>query len=405
MYNINAKLILDQGNSQERGCVVFTANGQPKKEIFELSNVFATIPDDEEYQVPSTYNADNSTIFSASFKAFSPVVADDDNLEGGYKSEQIDATFVHGALAHREFAQTAFRPSATEKKYLVLNTPLAFIRALLEATRIIAKELGVQNLNDLSITWDVFTLLPPNDVDRGEQIIKDTFLSITQVKFDMPDYLMNVNINSVTVYPEGFCAFMGATFTSDYKIREGYADLVRGKVLVVDIGAGTTDLMLIDNATVIDASKDSLTIGGNQVSQSIKRFLRKKDLDLPDEEIQNAIVTGKAQDGAKVLNVVKVVQKFKRDTAKAEIQKLRDYFETSGVLPRTITHILICGGGSLGGETPELTPMSEMMQDYLKVLAPNSVMVEIPNDEAGKPISPRFLNLIGAVVITLINNK
>lgn len=407
MYQINAKVVLDQGNSQERGCVIYPANGILKKEMFELSNSFSYI--DDSYKVPENYTSDTSSIFSASFKMFQnksksngvdsePTVKIGDDLE----EVSIDSSFVHGILCRKEFLTTSFRPSATMKKYLNLNTPLAFIMAIYKSTELIAKGLGVQDLNDLSITWDVVTLLPPNDVEKGKGIIEATFRSIKQVKFTMPSYIMNIKINSLKVYPEGFCAFMGATFTDDYKVREGYADLINGKILVLDIGAGTTDLMLIDKASVVDNSKDSLTIGGNQVTQAVKRYLRKNDIDLPDDDIQDAIVTGHILDGARNVNIVKVVQKFKQETAQAEVQKLRDYFDTCGILPRTISHILICGGGSLGGNIPELTPLSEMLEQYLKALAPNSVIVPIPKDESGKPISPRHLNLIGAIVLTLL---
>ena len=384
MYAIDATLVLDLGNSETRGKVLYRVGSDVIAEKFTLSNRFSKITT-AGYEIPEDYTEAKSTIFA---------------LEAEVDGDKISGEYVNGILCDKEFSNTVFRPSSLDKKHKSLTTALSFAEGILIATKIIGKRLGIVTLSEIDINWNVVSLLPPAEMNEGASKLEDIFRSIKLIDCVMPVEKLNVKVNKVKIYPEGFCAFIGTIFNRGYKIRQEMKKWLGVSVLVLDIGAGTTDIMVIDKTTVIDNSKDSLSLGGNQVTQKIKAELRRKrDLALPDGDILEGVISGKVMDGFTTVDITDIVQSKKSEVAEEEVQKLREYFETTGILPRTIAGVLTCGGGSLGGKTPALEPLSKILIKFIKNLAPNSELLPLPKDTEGNEISARDLNLEGASIL------
>lgn len=393
MISGKVKLILDMGNSETRGRVKFgvDSDGMMREGKFTLSNVFSKV-EDANYVVPADYTTADSTMFTI------PAV----QIGNG----EVAGTYVNGNICATEFSSTPIRPTALDKKYNLQTTPLTFALAILKATEIVADMAKVSNLNELDLIWDVSILLPPAEKDKGLAEMTRIVKSINHIDYKFPEVSLDIRVDNVVVYPEGFCAFIGAVFTRGMKIRQGMEKWLQDTVLVQDIGAGTTDRMIIKGGRVISDSLDSSQIGGNQVTQAVKRRLRKDlDLPLPDEEILQGVITGVVRDGSKLVDISKIVIQAKKDVATQEVNELTDYFEDLNYPMRTISGILACGGGTLESENPSIPPLSDVMLGFLETLMPNSELLELPKDKNGVPISPRELNIEGASILCEANNK
>lgn len=389
MIKMRAKLIIDFGNSDSRCRVKFTTSGDKVKEVpFNLSNYFATILGD--YKVPVDYTSEDSTIFT-----IDKFVVDDEELSG---------TYVNGKLCEQEFRKVKTRPSANSKKYSSVTTALTFSLAVLKATECIASELGVDDLNDLDITWAVVALLPPEDMDKGVAKLESVFRSITKVEYFLHNVAINTKIDTVQVFPEGFCAYVGSVFKRGMQVRPEMMVWLKRTVLVVDIGAGTTDKIMISGAQVIDNSRRSDTIGGNQVASSLKKILRRElDLVLTEEAVQRGVLTGTVLDGVEPVDITPYVIEEKNNVATTEIGNLTSYFEEMQFPTRSIGGILVCGGGSMESENKNIPSIGSLLVKFLKTLAPKSELVPLPTDEEGVPLSPRELNIEGASILSEMN--
>lgn len=383
MIHLTAVLSVDFGNSETRGSVRFASDdqGTTVDSKFTLSNWFSKIPDN--YTPPEDYTSEDSTVIRF--------------LEGDLKG-----TYANGDLCDKEFARSSSRPTALEKKYSNIYTPLSFSLAVLKATEIIAKAWGVTDLRDLDITWTVVALLPPSDVEIGKDLVPEVLKSVGVVEYLLPKLTLNIKVANVHVHPEGFCAFVGAVFESGMSVRQGYENLLTETVLVMDIGAGTTDLMLVSKGRVIDNSKNTIATGGNQVLQLVKKHLRDVlSLDLPESLISEGLKTGIVKDGTQEVNIVSVVETAERQVADRLVVATKDYFEEIQFPLRTISALLACGGGSMSRSSA--VPLSDMLVDFLKHLAPNIALVPSPKvvDEFGNGvfISPRELNINGASIL------
>ena len=94
-------------------------------------------------------------------------------------------------------------------------------------------------------------------------IVKD----ITVIDSVFPSIKIDVTVSNVIVLPEGFCAYAGVVYEKGETYRSSHKFLIDENVLVFDIGAGTTDCVLIKQNKLIQNSKYTITQGGNNVFQ------------------------------------------------------------------------------------------------------------------------------------------
>lgn len=397
----NATLIIDFGNSETRCSVLYgkdSSTGRYHERNFSLSNRFSPVKDD--FVPSSDYTDDTSTILQCR------AVVNDKPFEG---------TFANGEVQAKEFNVAPLRPTALEKKYLSVTTALSYELAMLNAHKAVARMARVSSLQALDITWTVVALIPPGDFELGKDEFKRLIESVEYVKTSYPACDMKINLKKVMVLPEGFCAFIGCVYDKGHAIRTEQQYLLEETTLVFDIGAGTTDILVIKDNKTINSTMYTIEKGGNNVTQGVKRELRKLGITMQETEIVEGIAKGFIKDGAKTVDITEIVNAVKSELADLLVSETKNFFEDTQYPIRSIGRVLVCGGGAIEAEDGKMKAISTEIVNFLKRLSPNVEMVEYPTrqvtkytEEDGNPykimekISPRDLNIVGASILAEI---
>lgn len=393
-----ATLVIDLGNSSTKGKVLFgkdAKTGLFREREFEVPNVFAPI--DSNYEVSEDYNTDTSFII---------------NVDTSIGETVVLGNFCCGELQKRERPLSIIKPSATAKKYHSPSSVLSFRLAFLQACKAILAMQRATSYNQLDLTWKVVTLLPPGDVDAGKTALIDIIEDIKEVRSVFPEVVIPIEIEKTYVLPEGYCAYAGVVYDRGQVFRQDYKDLTEETVLVIDIGAGTTDILIIENNALIQNSKHTVTQGGNNVYQIVRRKLQLDGLDLSDEKVREGVVKGFVKDGSKLVEIHEYINQAKEDIAQKIISSFQDFLELTDYKIRSIGKVLVCGGGSMNdSENDKIIPLSQKIIENIKTLTPNTELIELPlhfvnkeTEDGGtikveERISPRKLNLIGASIL------
>lgn len=372
MFQSKVKLVIDYGNSETRAYVLLG-----KKTFgFDLSNRFAVL--DKGYKVPEEFQNSDTSIFSIN-----------------------DVRVANGQLVEHDFSYSSIRPTAVDKKYESPTTEYSTHIAILHAMRKIAETYNV-SYDNLDLTFDIICLLPPLDMEDGIIHLEEMIRSIKEINFIQPKLTKKVKIDKIKVLPEGVCAYFGVLMDKGLSIRDSHKFLVGSTTLIIDIGAGTTDFCVVKDNKVIEDTKDTFEIGGNNISQKVRRKLKAQGYTYPDSIVQEAVITGTIKDGAKVKDITDIIEPIKRDVATNVINEIKGFFEATQFPIRTIEYLIVCGGGSEGTTNGNSRALSEYLIEYLRELSSNTELVELPEVEVnGKriEISPRRLNIIGATIL------
>lgn len=398
MIQGHATLIVDLGNSSTKATVLFGKDSQTGKyraRSFEVPNQFALI--DEGYEVSADYSDATSTIL---------------RVDTVLNDHKVVGDFCNGELQEKEKPLAVIKPSASSKKYDLDSTVLSYRLALLFGCKAIMNMQRVSDFSALDIEWTVVTLLPPGDIDKGRQPMIDLISSIDRVVSVYPQADIPIKISKVAILPEGYCAYAGIVFDVGNVFRPDYKFLIDEEVLVLDIGAGTTDICVISGNTLVQNSKYTITQGGNNVYQLVRRKLMLQGLMLDDNAIKKGVLSGTVKDGSKLISVVDHVNSAKQEVAQKIISEVQNFFELTDIKARSIGYVIICGGGSMSDSKAEaIRPLSESVMNNFKALSPNSSLVDLPTKMVVKElddgdtvkveeqISPRELNLLGASIL------
>lgn len=398
MVNGTATLVIDLGNSSTKCKVLFgkdSQTGKYRERKFELSNVFAPIA--QGYEVSADYNDSTSTILSV-----------DTELNG----RPIKGHFCNGDLQLKEKPLSTIKPSASDKKYNLESTVLSYRLAFLFAHKMIMNMQRVTDYSQLDITWNIVTLLPPGDLETGKEPLTNIIRGVDKVDSVYPAVTLNIKIDKVVVLPECFCAYTGTMYDSGRVFRKGYERYAKETVLIIDIGAGTSDMLIVDNNQLVQNSKKTINQGGNNVLQLVRRKLMLSGINIRKEAVQNGIILGVVKDGAKEVSIIDIVNEAKKEVAQVLVSEVQDFFELTGITAQSIGYLLLCGGGSMrDSEVAEIIPLSDAVAEFFKALSPNTQLIDLPKhtvtretsegvfERIEEQISPRDLNLIGAGVL------
>lgn len=366
---VTAGLTIDFGNSESR-LKVITNN---KEELFIYSNMYANLP--KGYQIPSAYNNDKSSVFV---------------VDGEY--------YANGDLAEREFTRTLKRPFALAPKYSQETTKYTLHLAVCRALMYLGKLYNTDPSN-LDVTFNISVIVPPleqkNNIEDMERLIRE----VSMVHMVVPQYIKNViRIGEVKVYPEGVSAFFGAYFKEQGNelIEEpNNVDFETGYVLVMDIGAGTTDLALMQDSTLVETSMDTFKLGGNTVQSQVVRNIKAKfgGHTPTQRETIELITTGYMSLGADKISVIDLINEAKETCASTMIERLTGYFESVGIDVGSLKGLLVIGGGSLpilGANNEILSPaMAELILSFIRGLNSRTKLMYIGDK------NPRLLNIEG----------
>lgn len=399
MVQGEAVLVLDLGNSSTKVTVMFgkdAQSGKYRERTLDLSNVFAPI--EEDYEVSSDYNDSTSTILRVNTE-----------LNG----VPIVGNYCNGELQAKERPLATIKPSAVKRKWELDATVLSVRLAFLQAYRALMSMQRVTDYSQIDVKWKVVTLLPPGDIDVGKDKLKELIMKVDTVDSVFPEMHFDVDITAVAVLPEGYCAYASLVYDKGRVFREGYSYLKDDTVLVFDIGAGTTDCMLIKENTLVQRSKHTVNQGGINVFNIVRQELRLDGIDIDTEDLERGLVKGFIKDGAKSMSIVDYVNKAKNTVATKIVSDFQDYLSISDIKMRSVGAIIVSGGGSMSdSECPEIDTLGNKITAAVKQLAPNAELVKLPkvskrvtDEETGdskvieEELSPRLLNLIGASIL------
>lgn len=365
-------LTIDFGNSESRFKVIV---GNHEK-LFRHSNRFAKLPTG--YEIPKAYVTEENTVFT---------------LEG--------ENYANGLLADREFSYISERPYAFEAKSKQRTTEYT-LNLVIARTLMYLEEIYNIDANELDVTFNVSVVVPPLEVASRLNEMKELIRKVDKVRVLVPKFIqVPVKIGAVEVFPEGVSAFFGAFFNeSGNQLVEEVKnkEFETGYVLVVDIGAGTTDLALIQDSTLVENSMDTFQLGGNAVQSRIEKEIKLKynGHKPTQKEYIDLITTGYMALGGDKIDVLEIINKAKEECAKDLIGQLGRYFEGLGVGLGSLKGLLVIGGGSLsiegeiGGIRQVVSPpMSQLLQEFMGRLNGRTKLMYIGDK------NPRLLNIEG----------
>lgn len=386
MVNGAATLVIDLGNSDTRVETYFgkTSKGEPRKRLTVLSNRYSEIPerDISSFLANENYSEEDSRIFKMD--------------DGKY--------YVNGLLCDREFSATTQRPSATSKKYNSLLTKLTLRNAFNQGYEDIARFTN-SDIDSIDVEWNVVIELPPADIEVGAGKIAEMAKAVKNIEFVLPKVEKEIKIVGVNVYPEGFCALIATIFETKTKVRPQYAYLLddSSTTLVVDIGAGTSDIVLSVGSKVMQNSRFTIEIGGNNVHQRVRGLLKSKEgIELPESSVKRGCETGFVKYGGKKVDIRNYIAEAKSDVSKQLINGVIEFFEANMIPIHTINNILVVGGGACESDVEGINPISDYVVEYITERSKYITRVELPThvvDGEEKKISPRLLNIIGAGIL------
>ena len=386
MVEGTATLIVDLGNSETRVTTYFgrTQRGNRRKVTSQLSNIFGRFGDDTEYRNimdSQDYTDDDSRVFT---------------LNG--------ERYCTGKMQEAEFSTNNIRPSGNVKKYASIESKLALCNAFCQGYEDIARWTEC-DLSGIDVVWNLTVLLPADDMEMGAKAMADLARSIGELDFQMPELKKELAIKHVTILPEGYCAFLGVAFERANVVRAGYEDLFDKDTftLIVDMGAGTTDLSIVRGGGLITSSKYTETIGGNNVEAKLRQIIRHMGIPrVNNSRVSEACKTGILKQGVKTYDLHDQLDTAKRDVASELVQMIKDYQDFANVNLADISYVLVCGGGSTTNEDdPRMHPITDYIIEFLHNASDGIALIDLPmveNDGKTVKASPRLLNVMGAGV-------
>ncbi|MDR0920484.1 MAG: ParM/StbA family protein [Oscillospiraceae bacterium] len=393
MAKKQAVLVVDFGNSETRAIVLCKKDKKLKERKFTVSNRFAEV--DNGFIPDEDYSDDTSMVF---------------NIDTKIGDKNIVGTYVSGEVQEREFSTSFIRPTAQEAKYTAKSTVLSYTKAIFKAYEALADIYSVDK-DKLDVEWTVVVLLPPGDIEKGKAKMAELLQNINKIDCTFPQFNKDISLKSVAVFPEGFCAYIGTVFERGVTPRAEFVDTLKETVLVLDIGAGTTDMLIVKDNRVINNSLYSIKQGGNNIVQTLNSSFMRKGVELLESDLEKAVVTGFVKVGAGVEDVSDTICKAKRAVAGIISNKIKTFLETSEYPLNSINKLLVCGGGAMQSENEKITSLSKVLVEQLKGVAPSIELLSTPVQEnivvnevtkekniVKSEVSLRELNILGASI-------
>lgn len=396
---LKVKVDVDLGNTESRVGII-----QGDKKIrFNQSNSFVFLK--EGYNVNEKYAKPTSSIFK---------VKDEDGN---------DVYVANGLIVEREFKRVAIRPSGLKKKTQQETTVLSLQLIIAKVYHLIAKINNIP-VETLDLDIELTVLLPPTEHTTSSNDMKKLVQSIKEVSVVSP-YVIEKELTfaDVRVASEAVTGFISAFYKEVGLERDGlnskslydwecivyrYTEATKllevaenekfktGYVMVLDIGGGTTDVAVFKDLELLEVSKETFKLGGNNIEAEVKRKIKSNFGYVPDN-IQQVVQTCELENGTEVFDVSGVVTLAKEMYSDNMTNELLSYLETLNISIQQVKGVLTLGGGStsskVDGEVVS-PPVSEVLVDYLREDAPNISPVETGDRDL------RSFNIEGSLLTT-----
>jgi hypothetical protein len=364
----HVSIAIDLGNSQTRYSILYKGAWVDRT----ASNRFIHLMPG--YEVPVEYQNDKSLIF-----------------------RYDELSYGNGDIVGREFSHSAVKPTAIKSKTEQVCSMLSINVILINTFKYFAEKWN-KPITALDLAFDIFVLLPASEHAKSANVIASKIQNITSIDILSPMKVQrSVNISSVKVLAEGVAAYMGAMYeftpTGEMVEREVNQKFLTGETLVIDVGAGTTDISLIKDSSVVLNSKESFREGGNRVEADCKNIIH-TDFDYypSDEAIRGILENGILLKGAKEINAEKYLNTAKRDFGMRLNNFLLEYLERNNVELRDLKGLLVAGGGALPTYRDGQKVSPAMCDVLIELISEVTDSVELV-DTTG--CNPRTLNIDG----------
>ena len=381
MTKVKAAILVDIGNSETRFILVY----EGKTWLRTMSNGFAKLT--EGYTVPEDYLNDKTCVIRLG-----------------------DDFYANGELAAREFAYKVQTPVVIKAKSEQQSTVRTFSLCFIEAFKKLSEITGTP-VGELDVLFDVATALPPTEHKLCSEKLKTLIRGITTVESVTPvAFKKSIALDNIYVVSEGAAAFTAVMYDEIPPAEGGgvcenekNSMFFDGDVLVIDIGAGTSDMILFRDGDVILNAKDTFKKGGEAIKSKCRQYIKEKYGYTPSDKSMEAVISeGQLVKGTETYDVVPLLQNAKEEFSAELYNRLTEYIQAHNIEPNELKGLLVVGGGSLPAirNGRVVSPsLSDVVINYIKEITESIALVDI------KGINPRLLNIEGLRMFYLYRNN
>lgn len=382
---MDAKLVIDLGNSETRLLVAFTDNEGTKRHIISrLDNKYKVMP----FGVEGLLDK---------FEGFTP--------DTTYAYYADDMVICMGLYATTNYAMLE-QPTTTLKKHQNHTTRWAIPAVFMRAYEILAEAMGTTIDNLDTVYWTVVVCLPAQELEVGKEPTTDMFKNTNKVDMLFPSRTFEIHCTNAKIVPEGFSSLVACAFDENRTPID--TTLLSGYTLVIDIGEGTTDLCVTRNGTIMKESLYTITYGGRDLLRNVRNAVVTKGFREQSDHFYEMVTRqGYYQlSNGTILDFSKDVARLRADLTRKVCIELTKFFENMQFSLTDLDHIVIVGGGAVDKSE---NSMYTIVKDYLvslleksdSIVDPITHKVELYSPEKGLTMERpddyyRLLNVIGA---------
>ena len=315
------------------------------------------------------------------------------------ESDFFPVRILGGTLAER-YSSSSAKPSMLSSKS---RQPVNYYSVI---SSVVNSILLSEDAEDCKSPVDVtcYMCLPPVEItgnNENEDYVKSQLAGKYTVRLNKMDREIEFNIKEVNVYAESVLAVVAFLFNQDANQRTEMAKYNKGFILGFDLGASTADLVLIKDRRFIEHSGYTCKLGGNIIDDLMRSEIRRKfGTEVSNDDIIEAVRTGRLAYGSSYKDVSAELQKCKKQYASMLFEKVETYFASNNIGLQSIKAVFMSGGGSMqssyldesGKEVVTSPSVGEYIDEMLKKVCDSVDMVLSPS------VNPRECNIVGLIL-------
>lgn len=315
------------------------------------------------------------------------------------ESDFFPVRILGGTLAER-YSSSSAKPSMLSSKS---RQPVNYYSVI---SSVVNSILLSEDAEDCKSPVDVtcYMCLPPVEItgnNENEDYVKSQLAGKYTIRLNKMDREIEFNIKEVNVYAESVLAVVAFLFNQDATQRTEMAKYNKGYILGFDLGASTADLVLIKDRRFIEHSGYTCKLGGNIIDDLMRSEIRRKfGTEVSNDDIIEAVRTGRLAYGSSYKDVSAELQKCKKQYASMLFEKVETYFASNNIGLQSIKAVFMSGGGSMqssymdesGKEVVTSPSVGEYIDEMLKKVCDSVDMVLSPS------VNPRECNIVGLIL-------
>ena len=389
-------VLLDIGNSETRVRVKYKplkglgAEYTPVEMTFALTNHFYGL--ESSYQISADYMNRATTLLDI----------------GGVR-------IAHGELVEREFVGSYEFPTGKVDKSAEPITQWSIQLALLETIYRLAEEWGIP-ASSVDVAFNIYCLVPPEEHQYNREAMSNLIAAIDVIKTLVPQadgsgYLCEsheIICNDIQIYPEGISAFYGIRVNIQngvkMSVNKDVEKYMKGYALVIDIGAGTTDLAIMQDGILKADSRLSINDAGNHIISALLRNIKTNPklrgrLMLGIRNVKSVMEEAIINEGDGLLteDCIDALNAAKEELAASLANQIKTWANSMPIISM-VKGILVVGGANIAAyrNGKLVSPaMDTFLIPKIRQFADLAELIPINNRD------PRYLNLDGLESIYL----